>query len=600
MSILSALDRAYDSFEQLPQIGTTVQAVSFVLRIDREGRPVGVPDDIRTPRGSKLDPRRLTVPREPGKKITSGISPDFLWGKASYVLGTSRPSQDKNEEARIADQEKLDLRAPLEHAKFKEDNLSLISDSMDDGLRAVRLFLEQWNSQEFEKLGWPEDIRSGSMVFALEEEATERYIHERPAVRKLWESHCAASEGEQGICLITGEYGPIARLHPSVSGVRGAQATGASIASYNSDAFASYGWSQGNNASASAVAAFRYGMVLDHLLSRDSGHNFLVGDTTVVFWAEAQEASQASASVEMFGHLVQTFNQRAPSERIGGILAKLQNGQLLSEIDTRLADGVRFHVLGLAPNVSRLVVRFWHSDTFGALVDNYSRFYKEMQINGFDTKSSLQTYLRETAARGEDKNIAPNLAGEWMRSILTAKPYPSVLGSAVLLRLQLDGNVTPRRAQILKSLLIRNHGKDVPMALDTEFTNKGYLLGRLFSVYEQVQKRAVPGAKATIKDKFFGSALSSPRRTFPVLSKLAETHLSKIGKKDPRNLSGYFQRLIGDITNHLNPTDNPFPIRLTAEEQSFFALGYYQQTSFRKEKTSNENTVEKEIENDAA
>jgi CRISPR-associated protein Csd1 len=110
----------------------------------------------------------------------------------------------------------------------------------------------------------------------------------------------------------------------------------------------------------------------------------------------------------------------------------------------------------------------------------------------------------------------------------------------------------------------------------------------------------VPGANATIKDKFYGSALSSPRRTFPVLSKLAEIHMSKIGKKDARNLSGYFQRLIGEITSHLSPSDNPFPIRLTAEEQSFFTLGYYQQTSFRKEKITNDNTVEKENDDVAA
>ena len=54
---------------------------------------------------------------------------------------------------------------------------------------------------------------------------------------------------EQGQCLVTGENGRLARLHePKIKGVLGAQSSGASIVSFNLDAFESYGKNQSFNA----------------------------------------------------------------------------------------------------------------------------------------------------------------------------------------------------------------------------------------------------------------------------------------------------------------------------------------------------------------
>lgn len=96
-----------------------------------------------------------------------------------------------------------------------------------------------------------------------------------------------------------------------------------------------------------------------------------------------------------------------------------------------------------------------------------------------------------------------------------------------------------------------------------------YVLGRLFAVLEIIQKSANPGIKATIKDRYFTSAASTPASVFPLLLSLAQHHLKKIdggGKV-------YYDKLLTDIQNMIL-TDH-YPARQNLQEQGAFYLGYY-------------------------
>jgi CRISPR-associated protein Csd1 len=97
------------------------------------------------------------------------------------------------------------------------------------------------------------------------------YLHDRPAARELWARVSAEGEKDSAICLVTGKKSPVARLHPSIKGVRDSQPSGASIVSFNLDAFTSYGHEQGQNAPVSEAAAFAYTTALNRFLKRDSG-----------------------------------------------------------------------------------------------------------------------------------------------------------------------------------------------------------------------------------------------------------------------------------------------------------------------------------------
>jgi CRISPR-associated protein Csd1 len=145
------------------------------------------------------------------------------------------------------------------------------------------------------------------------------------------------------------------------------------------------------------------------------------------------------------------------------------------------------------------------------------------------------------------------------------------------MRMRADHDVNAMRVAILKSVLIRNFKMEVPVALDPTFDDPGYLLGRLFAVYEQVQLYALGReVNATIKDKFYGAASAQPRKVFHILESGSANHLSKIGKQKP-GLKVNLEKQIGAIMEAMSPADDPFPASLPDRSQALFGLGYHHQ-----------------------
>ena len=109
------------------------------------------------------------------------------------------------------------------------------------------------------------------------------------------------------------------------------------------------------------------------------------------------------------------------------------------------------------------------------------------------------------------------------------------------------------------------------MSLDPTNINVGYRLGRLFAVLEKIQEDAQPGINATIRDRFYGAASSSPVAVFPQLLKLKNHHLAKI---DNLAFRGAHEKRLGEIFDGLAPQ---MPGHLAMEDQARFAIGYYHQ-----------------------
>jgi CRISPR-associated protein Csd1 len=117
----------------------------------------------------------------------------------------------------------------------------------------------------------------------------------------------------------------------------------------------------------------------------------------------------------------------------------------------------------------------------------------------------------------------------------------------------------------------------VPVSLDPDCKEAGYLLGRLFAVYEQIQTAALGrNVNATIKDKFYGAAAAQPRKVFRMLEAGSANHLSKIGKRKP-GLKTNLEKAVGSIMEAMAPELDPFPASLPDKSQALFGLGYYHQ-----------------------
>lgn len=163
-----------------------------------------------------------------------------------------------------------------------------------------------------------------------------------------------------------------------------------------------------------------------------------------------------------------------------------------------------------------------------------------------------------------------------MSAILTGRPYPRTLLSSAIRRSKAEREVAYERASLIKATLVRqarfkkNMIKEVSMTLDKTNPSIGYRMGRLFAVLEKIQEEANPKINATIRDRYYGAASSTPVAVFSTLLKLKNHHLAKLENRGRAvNLERIIEEIIGGIET--------FPAHLTMDEQGRFAIGYYHQ-----------------------
>lgn len=256
----------------------------------------------------------------------------------------------------------------------------------------------------------------------------------------------------------------------------------------------------------------------------------------------------------------------------------------MRELGLSLEDDTRMFVLGLAPNASRLAVRFWYSASLDELARTLATHYRDLELQPAPWRSepAVRRLLYAVAAQGKAENIPPQLAGDLTRSVLTGARYPRHLLSNLIMRMRADGDVSGVRVALCKAVLTRDQrlgvtgiNLELPVSLDKSITDPGYLLGRLFAELENVQRCALgKEINATIRDRYYGAASATPASVFPMLLRNAQHHLSRI-RKDKRGLAIALEKNIGEIVDGLGSS---FPRSMRLEAQGQFAIGYYHQT----------------------
>lgn len=553
--ILQALNQYYERLKgdpqsDIPLFGFGKQKIHFALVLNEEGNLVQTRDIREVPKNKPV-PVSLTVPQI-GKKRSVDIEPNFMWDNTGYVLGQDAKGKD--------------ARSLKCFEAFRKLHHDLCDGMNDTGMTAVLRFLDSWKPGDTPILVSWEEMAGGNVVFQLDGELM--YIHDHPAVQQTWTRHCV-KEGFEMIatCLVSGETAPIARLHPAIKGVQGAQTTGAGIVSFNLDAFLSYNKKQNFNAPIGETAAFAYTTALNHLLRFESRQKIRIGDTTAVFWTE-----RASPIEGFMGVILDPRDDASDLAKVRLFLEAARDCKQLPNIDD---PEIQFYILGLSPNASRLSVRFWHVSTVGDISARIGQHFRDLAILRSERDPEfpgMWQILKETAVQGKTDNILPLLAGAMMRSILTGTPYPQSLLSVLIGRIRADQTINYLRAAMIKACLNRKHRvhhltEEVTMSLNRESTSIAYRLGRLFAVLEKAQKDAIPSANTTIRDRFYGSASATPNVVFPQLLRLAQHHLQKA------EYGGRADRMIEEIICGIER----FPAYLSLDDQGIFAIGYYHQ-----------------------
>jgi len=576
MTILQSLVGLYDRLqrrgETIPKQGYAPVRIGFVLELDRDGQALSLIDIRDHSQRKPVAPNRLM----PAVSRTSGIRPAFLWDKTSYVFGVTG-LEGEDGKSLLPGQGRRTLE---EHDAFRMEHCEALRDADDEGLRALCRFLTSWTPDQWPGAGFTNDALDQNIAFRLKGDRSR--IDERDAAKRLIAARVSPGSGE-ATCLITGEVGPFASLQPQFKGVAGAQSSGASLVSFNADAFESYGLEGGANAPVCEEAAFKYGAALNWLLDRSHSRAFRLGETTVVFWADERpdaggEEAAVAAEEDLWAELGGGTEKDVDADDSGKIGTALQDvKELRRPPDPKLQRETRVHILGLSPNSGRIAVRFWLVDTFGHLKANLDRHKRDMEIRPppRNPDQKANALLFEVAVQRKAENIPPRLGGELARAILSGGRYPSTFLSAVVGRIRVDKDVNANRAALCKAILNRLSDQEViPVALDPTNTNPAYRLGRLFALIEGAQKAALPGIKATVKDRFFGAACATPARVFPLLHKNAMNHLASVRKEKGGGLAHWMEKEIGAVWSGLSD-DLPRALRL--EEQGRFIAGYYHQ-----------------------
>jgi len=581
MTILQALDSYYHRLSGVAEPGWAPMQFGWCIVLDRAGQIVAV-DDLRDLSGKKPRLKNYIVPvSDKVAKRTSGVVANLFCDKSAYVLGRTAGGGK---------------RTAREHAAFIALHIERLADQTDEGLIALRRFLEAWRPEHFDASEkFTPDMLDANFMFRLDGERA--FLHDRPAARALANSASDAAEGEGVFCLISGERGPLARLHPTIKGVEGAQSSGAALVSFNLDAFTSLGKEQGANAPTSAAAAFRYGAALNHLLTRDSPNRIRrpIGDATVVFWADASEAKAAEAADALFASwLAGDITDEAEADEVRKQMEAVAKGRPIAELRAEIEPGTCFHVLGLSPNAARLSVRFWLTgdlDQFARrLAEHHADLHMKPAPIGWGVAPSVNRLLaRTTALQEKFENIPPLLAGEVMRSVLSGARYPQSLLAAAIMRLRAGDNAASGwHAAVIRAVLVRDQRLarrdpdipergETPMSLKRDYDNPGYQLGRLFAVYELAQRSALGRVNATIRDKYFGAASAMPASVFPLIVRGAQSHLAKVRKEKP-GWSHLIERELEEITGRFDPdAGGTWPRSLRLKDQGEFAVGYYHQ-----------------------
>lgn len=604
--VLTALNRYYeilvkDENSGISPPGFSSVNISYIINISQTGELLDllyVFDTVAAGKKEREIPRKLILPA--AVKRSSGVNPNILWENPTYIFGVTDPQDPKKGIAF----------ARPRFLAFREKNLDFLKGVETPEAIAFKAFLTRYTISDFQVnpvlQAKQADVLKATGFLTFQVAGFDRMLYQSPEIfEKVSDNALSVDQNKVvGQCLVTGKTSEIETIHPSIKRVKGTQSTGGSIVSFNDRAYESYGknQAQGLNSPVSTKATFAYTTALNYLLSSENPFpSFQLGDATVVYWAESKEKDYQNlfvqllnpATVKETGEETQLHRDTVSERLMFAISEKIVEGKPVNweEIDSHIDVTTRFHVLGLSPNAARISIRFYQNSPFKDVAAKLIQHHEDLYM-GQKYPWSVWRLLNETVSK-KAKEAAPSplMAGSVMRSILSGSPYPAALYYAIINRVRVDNDdentkvqkINPLRAGIIKACLLRKYRYQkinpyqevLTMSLNKESKNQAYLLGRLFAVLEKTQEDAAAPAKlnSTIKDRYFTSACASPATTFPVLLRLSQHHISK--SKYGQNS----ETRIREIMDSLDVDENPFPRRLSLDEQGIFILGYYHQRS---------------------
>jgi CRISPR-associated protein Csd1 len=531
-------------------------SVRWLIDLQQDGTLIGfVPwgGDTKAKHGTTIDAPYI-------KRAGVKPNPQLLVDNGEYILGIVRAKSDPE-------------RAKRCHESFKQLITLCHERTQEERLHGIIQFLDNWRpEQNLDTMPngfMPEDnltFRVDGLVLADRQASLKE-------IERFWANYTSGEDEDQATlpmmqCLITGEHSMVARRMPeSIRGLRGGQPSGTEIVSANKNPFTSYGLENSLTSPISRNAAEKFAKALNYLLSDD--HTRLdIGSTAYVFWTRKKTEFNPIS-----------FLKAPDPQAVKNLIESPMSGsQVHSDTDDQ------FYALCLSASMARSVVRDWIETTIPNVRENLKKwFIHQKMVDGYGAEGrSFSVYaLAASAYRDPSKEMQPTVPTALIRHALSGGRLPDDLLVKVVRRNRAEQEVTYPRAVLIKLVLI-SQGKTNMTEMDmlnpnpqlTPKENAAYHCGRLLAELEAIQKTAQGNINATLVDRYYGAASSTPAKAFAPLMRGVQTHLSKLRKNSPGLYKLCDQQLEEIMSNFQN---RKFPSTLAMSDQAIFALGYYHQ-----------------------
>lgn len=395
-------------------------------------------------------------------------------------------------------------------------------------------------------------------------------------------------------CLATGEFASPVMTHPKIKGLAdvGGNTQGDVLIGFDKESFRSYGLEQSANATVSEAAASAYRAALNHLIEN---HSQRLAGVKVVHWFK-EKISPADDPLSWLEE-GQGEQELQAQELARSMLDSIRSGQR-PDLQNNY-----FYALTLSGASGRVMVRDWMEGRFENLVKNIISWFDDLSIVSRDGNSLANSpkffAVLGATVRNPGDLSSPCVAGLW-RSAINAEPIPRSALASSLYRAKIDiikdEPFNHARMGLIKAFHQRKYRQigGAAMAeilkpeLDEDHPNPAYQCGRLMAVLARLQRSALGDVGAGVVQRYYAAASATPSLVLGRLTRTSQYHLNKL---EP-GLAQWFDQMLADIWGKLR---NGVPKTLSLEEQSLFALGYYQQIGAMRKQKEDRPESEKEV-----
>jgi len=429
----------------------------------------------------------------------------------------------------------------------------------------------------------------------------ENYWHDwwRGFRKNLKRQHVKTEGASLMRCFVTGNVSAPTPTHYKIGGLSGVggQPSGDVLVGFDKQAFRSYGLEQSANASVSEEAMSAYCSGLNELIKN---HSQRLVNARVVHWFK----ERVHKDEDLLEWLIEPPGKET-------LTAQHRATQLLNSIRTGerpdLADNY-YYILTVSGAGGRVMVRDWMEGQFEQLAMNIKQWFTDLEIVQRDGESPTRDpkffAVLGSMVRVLSELPAPLVSKMW-RVAVRGEPIPyAVLAQSLARRkaeiLQPDKQpVSSVGMGLLKAYHQRKHRKEdrnimpdrLNPTLDEGFPSPAYQCGRLMAVLANLQRAALGDVGSGVVQRYYAAASTTPALVLGRLTRTSQFHLNKLD----RGLAYWYESKIAGIWSRLHEAP---PRTLSLEEQSLFALGYYQQLADMRAKKPVIAETEKEDLND--